>query len=84
MQVKSVSQFSAVCVCGWVGAIAIVDGEWENVPLKLFSSSFSALARFEVGSEPARALRLRDSMKDGVSECGHSGVHTTQFGSPSD
>jgi hypothetical protein len=32
-------------------------------PLKLFSSSFSALARFEVGREPARALRLRDSMR---------------------
>lgn len=38
----------------------------EESPLKLLSSSFSALARFEVGSEPARALRLRDSMSEGV------------------
>ena len=39
-------------------------------PLKLFSSSFSALARFEVGREPARALRLRDSMRS-VCQSGH-------------
>jgi hypothetical protein len=34
-----------------------------NLPLKLLSSSFSALARFEFGREPASALRLRDSMR---------------------
>ncbi len=39
----------------------------RELPLKLLRSSFSALARFEVGSEPARALRLRDSIKS-VSE----------------
>ena len=33
------------------------------LPLKLLRSSFSALARFEFGREPASALRLRDSMK---------------------
>jgi hypothetical protein len=35
----------------------------RNLPLKLFKSSFSALARLEVGREPASALRLRDSME---------------------
>ena len=33
------------------------------LPLKLLRSSFSALARFEFGREPASALRLRDSMR---------------------
>ncbi len=38
------------------------------LPRKLLSSSFSAFARLEVGSEPARALRLRDSMENWVKE----------------
>ena len=46
-------------------------------PLKLLSSSFSALARFEVGREPARALRLRDSMR---SVCLVGGFGSSLFG----
>jgi hypothetical protein len=44
------------------------DGEGDKkilriLPRKLLTSSFSAFARLEFGSEPARALRLRDSME---------------------
>lgn len=48
--------------------------EWVDVqdcvPLKLFMRSFSAFARFELGRELARMLRLSDSIVSGVDERG--------------